>query len=108
MDNHLVPWFILVPRTNHTELIDLSIDDQQAVLKEINQIAEFVRTEFEIDKLNIGAIGNIVRQLHIHIIGRSETDYCWPNVVWGASNKQPYTPTQVDTLRNQLERHLRS
>ena len=72
VNNSLLPWFILVPKTSVTEMTDLSPSDQASLLEEINLLSAFVKGNFNISKLNIAAIGNIVSQLHIHIVGR------WP------------------------------
>jgi diadenosine tetraphosphate (Ap4A) HIT family hydrolase len=106
MNNALVPWFILVPRTSETELHALDAATQVALLKEINLLAGQVKTVFAVDKLNIAAIGNVVQQLHIHVIGRRHTDYCWPNVVWGRSEREPYTQAAITALVQNLMPHL--
>jgi len=106
MNNSLVPWFILVPETDETEITDLSKTDQEILLKEINLISDFVKDNFDVPKLNIAAIGNIVSQLHIHIVGRSPSDYCWPNVVWGTKEKEPYTDERVKEITALLTKQL--
>ncbi len=112
MNNSLVPWFILVPKTTKTEMTDLAQADQEALLKEINLLSNFVKTNFRISKLNIAAIGNIVSQLHVHIVGRNPSDYCWPNVVWGVDEKETYTDERVKEisalLAKQLGKHFTS
>ncbi|WP_455218085.1 HIT domain-containing protein [Kaarinaea lacus] len=106
MNNSLVPWFILVPETDKTELIDLPHPDQARLLKEINLISGFTRTQFHCTKLNIGAIGNIVNQLHVHIIGRDSSDFCWPGVVWGTKERKPYQENQVKEIAELLKAFL--
>lgn len=106
MNNVLVPWFILVPKTHETELHALDTVTQAALLKEINLLAGNVKTVFAVDKLNIAAIGNVVQQLHVHVIGRRQTDFCWPNVVWGRSEREPYTPAAITELVQDLMPHL--
>ena len=103
MNNALVPWFILVPKTDKTELYELSDDMQAGVWAEINATSKFVKDEFCIDKLNVAAIGNVVQQLHIHIIGRQHEDYCWPGVVWGRSEKTPYNKEAIDHIKAKLK-----
>ena len=83
MNNSLLPWFILVPKTTETEMIDLPRSEQVRVLEEINLLSAFVKNHFAVSKLNIATIGNIVPQLHIHVVGRAPNDCCWPKVVWG-------------------------
>jgi len=108
MNNSLVPWFILVPERTATEITDLLHSEQLIILEEINFVSSFVKANFEISKLNIAAIGNIVSQLHIHIVGRNPSDYCWPNVVWGTKQRELYTVEQIKkittTLREQLNK----
>ncbi|MDX2505756.1 MAG: HIT family protein [Gammaproteobacteria bacterium] len=102
MNNSLVPWFILVPKTNQTELFQLDELMQTKVLALSNQIAKFISDEFKTDKLNMAAIGNIVSQLHIHIIGRYKSDAYWPGVVWGGSEKSAYSLAEVERIKIQL------
>ena len=104
MNNSLVPWFILVPKTDKTELYELASDVQAEVLEEINTISRFVKDEFCIDKLNVAAIGNVVKQLHIHVIGRRDDDYCWPGVVWGRPEKTPYKKEAIDHIMAKLDK----
>ncbi len=101
--NALLPWFILVPRTTQAELIDLTKAEQDLVYQETLFVSEFVRRNFEITKLNVGAIGNIVRQMHIHVVGRHESDFCWPGVVWGRSEKEAYAPERIEEIRRLFE-----
>jgi len=106
MNNALVPWFILVPRRNETELFELSKDDQLTLLEEINLLSVFIKTVLGAEKLNVAAVGNVVRQLHIHVVGRSSTDFRWPDVVWGAEEKRPYAAEEVAAIRKTLEKWL--
>jgi diadenosine tetraphosphate (Ap4A) HIT family hydrolase len=94
-----VAWCIVVPDTERTELVDLDPALQVAVQASIQQVAAFLRREFVVDKLNIAAIGNIVSQLHVHVIGRRRDDYCWPGVVWGTAGDTVYSEAQVAALR---------
>jgi diadenosine tetraphosphate (Ap4A) HIT family hydrolase len=106
MDNALLTWFILVPRRQAVELFQLEEDDQLLLLDEINHLSRFVKKQFSPDKLNVAAIGNIVKQLHIHLVGRTVNDICWPNVVWGLKEREPYGPEQLAALRNALRAAL--
>ncbi len=98
MNNSLLPWFILVPQTVKTEIIELTESEQCSVQNEINLLGSFIKNYFAITKLNIAAIGNIVSQLHIHIVGRHPSDYCWPNVVWGTTENKHYSDEQVTEI----------
>lgn len=106
MNNALIPWFILVPRTDKVEMTDLSEIDQVRLLKEINIISVFLKNNFPVTKLNIAAIGNIVSQLHIHIVGRHPSDICWPGVVWGTKEKQSYSNERLIEIREYLNQQL--
>lgn len=108
LNNSLVPWFILVPETEACEIHDMPRDEQAQLLDDINLLAKFIDREFNTDKINTAAIGNIVRQLHIHVIGRYETDFCWPQVVWGRPEKKLYTDSELDTIRTRLANKLSS
>jgi diadenosine tetraphosphate (Ap4A) HIT family hydrolase len=98
MDNALVPWFILVPQTDVSEFHELPQETQLQLLEQINLISTYLKQELSVDKVNVAAIGNIVRQMHIHVVGRTETDYCWPNVVWGADGGKPYTEQELQQI----------
>ena len=90
-----VPWFILVPETQHIELCDLSAAEQLLLQDEINRLSRFVRAHFAISKLNVAAIGNVVAQLHIHVIGRHPEDPWWPQVAWGQHSEGGYADARV-------------
>ena len=106
LNNSLVPWFILVPETSITEFHLLEQQQQHLLLSEINHISGFIENNFEITKLNTATIGNIVRQMHIHIIGRHENDYCWPGVVWGRTESKPYNMSDVLDITTLAESYL--
>jgi diadenosine tetraphosphate (Ap4A) HIT family hydrolase len=107
LDNAAVPWFVLVPETEVTEICDLQIAQQHVLLQETTAIANLVRQCFVIDKLNVAAIGNIVRQLHVHVVGRRAGDYCWPGVVWGTVPPERYTDEQLAQIRTNVARNLK-
>jgi len=108
MNNSLVPWFILVPEVDRsvTELYQLELETQQSLLEEIDKLSKFVAKQGETEKLNVAAIGNVVSQLHIHVVGRNKNDFCWPNVIWGTEQKQPYTDDAVQELSERLKSEL--
>jgi len=110
MNNSEVPWFILIPDTTTEESDDefdlLSRDKQIALLDQINLVSQFMRKQYHFDKLNIATIGNVVRQLHIHIVARSTTDFCWPNVVWGVEHNSSWEIKEVSELVNKLLKFL--
>ncbi|MFT4590065.1 MAG: diadenosine tetraphosphate (Ap4A) HIT family hydrolase [Limisphaerales bacterium] len=102
MNNSLVPWFILVPETEAVELYDLSREDHARLTDEIRLVSRFVESEFEVEKLNVAAIGNIVRQMHIHVIGRRTDDFAWPGPVWGRPEKEAYSDQRIKTIRDAI------
>ena len=106
LNNAAVPWFILVPEVAVTELCDLDELQHTTLMNESRRLAEFIRQTFVIDKLNVAAIGNVVSQLHLHVIGRRKDDYCWPDVVWGTTPPEQYELAQVATIVAQLEQTL--
>ena len=106
MNNALLPWFILVPRVTETELYRLSRSQQAILLHEINLISDFVQTEFTCDKLNVASIGNIVSQLHVHVVGRRLDDFCWPQVAWGRPERRAYTEAEIAHVSQRLQLHL--
>lgn len=103
MDNSLVNWFILVPHCDEIELTNLSFDRQTAILKEINLISQFIQTMYSPDKLNIATLGNVVSQLHIHVIGRKHSDPYWPAPVWGQEKSQAYSAAEIADIKQAFE-----
>ena len=91
MDDARYPWLILVPRrAGVTEIADLTESEQAQLWREANQAAAALRAVAPCDKLNLGALGNIVRQLHLHVVARTEGDAAWPGPVWGSGAAVPY------------------
>jgi len=91
MDDARYPWLILVPRrAGMTEIADLTESEQAQLWREANQAAAALRALAPCDKLNLGALGNIVRQLHLHVVARTEGDAAWPGPVWGSGAAVPY------------------
>lgn len=107
MDDARFPWLILVPRrANLRELTDLDIAAQQRLLSEINRCARAVQALFTPDKLNIAALGNMVAQLHVHIIARRADDAAWPHPVWGFGERVAYASDVLDERLDALRRAL--
>ena len=103
LNNRYFPWFIVVPKTQYTELYQLTKEQQELLQSETNLMSEFVSSHFDCDKLNVASIGNIVKQMHIHIIARTESDPCWPGVVWGTSFKQEYEISEAQEIQTKLK-----
>jgi len=101
MDDANHPWLILVPRVDGAvELIDLDEDQQQVLTREIALASRTLQAAFKPHKLNVAALGNLVPQLHVHVIARYREDIAWPRPVWGMATAQPYSPeTLVQRIR---------
>lgn len=78
-----IPWFILVPDTRLQDLLDLPEEHRQAVLGECAAVSVFIKQVLGFSKVNFAGLGNVVPQMHLHIIGRDSDDPCWPQPVWG-------------------------
>ena len=101
-DSHY-PWFILVPRREDvSELFQLDAADQQQLWKETTELAEMLKDSFDADKLNVATLGNVVSQLHMHVIVRKREDAAWPAPVWGKHPAVPYSAEQVAAVRERL------
>ena len=105
MNDARYPWLVLVPKVfNANEWVDLPQQDQQILLSEINTAAKLLREQFDCEKINIGALGNIVRQLHVHVIARTSNDEAWPGPVWGQGNAVVYSTSELELLIEKLRR----
>ena len=100
-------WLILVPRKpGLVELIDLSFEEQMEVLFEINLLSEILKNDFSADKINIGALGNVVSQLHIHVISRKKNDVTFPKPVWGNAEAKFYSEFDAKNLVKKIREIL--
>ena len=101
------PWLILVPRLeNAVEWHELFSDQRQDLDLEISNVAAVLKAMTECEKINIASLGNMVRQLHIHIIARNAGDDNWPGPVWGFEDAVPYSEDGADQLIDVLRTHL--
>ncbi|OOE07831.1 HIT family protein [Stutzerimonas degradans] len=104
MNDAQYPWFILVPRREAvSELFQLDAADQQKLWHETTALAEIVKDSFGADKMNVATLGNVVSQLHMHVIARSRDDAAWPAPVWGRHQPKPYTQDQAGAIRARLK-----
>ena len=104
--NATLPWFILVPETAVADLLDLPETQRAAALNDAAVIAQFIKRHLGYAKINFAAIGNVVPQLHLHIVGRKPGDPCWPAPVWGHLVELPACSDQrVVEMRELLVRH---
>lgn len=107
MNDARYPWLILVPaKPDLRELHDLAASDRSLLMDEICQASQALERLFQPDKINVGALGNLVPQLHIHVIARRSGDPAWPGPVWGHGEASPYTPEALTGLRDRLLKSL--
>ena len=107
INNSKFPWIILIPiRKNITDITDLSSKDQILLMKEIVHCSKLMKKIFKTKKLNIEKIGNIVPQLHIHIIARSTKDCSWPLSVWVVKGK-PYSKALLTKTINRIKKYFK-
>ena len=108
MNDSRYPWLILVPRHHGLrELHDLSREDQSRLMSEITLTTETLQGGHGPDKINVGALGNIVQQLHIHVLGRFDGDPAWPGPVWGIGEPAAYSETKANSLIIEFSNQLR-
>lgn len=93
MDDDNYPWLVLVPRVpGARELLDLDHGQRAALMEEVARCGQLLMDVFQPHKLNVAALGNMVPQLHVHVIARFEGDPAWPAPVWGRVAARPYAP----------------
>ncbi len=94
------PWFILVPEVPEgiEDLHQLDEATFTEVMRGVREVSNFVSSHFQPDKLNVACIGNMVRQMHIHMVGRSPGDPAWPGVVWAHDGKRKYGEGEAETI----------
>ena len=104
IDNSKFPWIILIPnRKNITDITELNSKDQTLLMKEIVYCSKLIKKTFNTKKLNVEKIGNIVPQLHIHIIARSVKDSTWPLSVWVVKGKA-YSKVSLNLIITKLKK----
>ena len=97
------PWFILVPkRAGISEVFELDAAEQQQLWQETIALAEALKASYSADKMNVATLGNVVSQLHMHVIVRQRDDTAWPAPVWGKCPAAAYTDDQVQAIRQRL------
>ena len=108
MNDRRFPWVILVPRRDAvTEVHQLSRDDQHLLVHESSVTADVLGKLFAADKINVAALGNLVPQLHWHVIARNRRDAAWPGPVWGFGQRIPYVEKESAMLTEKLQGALR-
>ncbi|MDQ2697079.1 MAG: HIT family protein [Pseudomonadota bacterium] len=103
MQDAAFPWLILVPRRPEIrEIHQLDAADRGRLIEEIARAARVLEHLYGPEKINVGALGNVVAQLHVHVIARFTTDRAWPGPVWGSGPARPYAPAELDVTRERL------
>jgi len=102
MNDSRFAWLLLVPRVEATEIVDLAPAERARLLDEITEVSAALRKVTGCHKLNIAALGNVVRQLHVHVIARFTTDGAWPKPVWGAGEALAYPAADRDRLVSRI------
>ncbi len=107
MDDARFPWVILVPkRANIREIIDLELRDRAMFYRETESVMEAMKCLFSPTKLNVAALGNMVPQLHMHVIARFDDDQAWPKPVWSVGERMPYAPDAAEARAKQISIEL--
>jgi diadenosine tetraphosphate (Ap4A) HIT family hydrolase len=101
------PWLILVPRrTGVSEIIDLGAE-QSLLMDEVSLASRALKEATRCDKLNVAAIGNVVSQLHVHIVARRKDDALWPRPVWGAATGQAWEAIALERFVGAIQDRVR-
>jgi diadenosine tetraphosphate (Ap4A) HIT family hydrolase len=101
------PWLLLVPRRlDVDEILDLDEVEQAQLMTEVTRVARALKAVTDCDKLNIAALGNIVPQLHVHVIARRKTDAAWPRPVWGAVAPANHDPAELERFTSAIRRKI--
>src|SRR5436190_11855986 len=101
------PWLLLVPRRRGaSEIIDLDEVERAQLMTEIARVAHALKEVTACDKLNVAALGNVVPQLHVHVIARRSGDAGWPKPIWGAAPPIPYEPQKLERFIAAIRRKL--
>lgn len=109
MNTAALPWLLLIPRReNLREMIDLEDNLQITLWHEIALVSKILRNEFNPTKLNVAALGNVVPQLHVHVIARFDSDAAWPKPVWGNLPMASYTREALDAMVLRLQKAIRT
>lgn len=103
MNQKAAPWLVLIPRrAEMREIFELAAEDRIQLIEEIAQASRALDKLYAPDKINVAALGNMVPQLHIHVIARFKSDDAWPNPVWGKLPAEPYAAKAIGEIRIKL------
>lgn len=108
-NNAAFPWMMIVPEVEDgiEDLHQLPPEQFAEVAFLIRTVSGFVEEYFGAEKINVGCLGNVVRQMHLHIIGRFESDPAWPGTVWASDAKAEYSAGQIESIRNAARLHFK-
>lgn len=107
MNDSRFPWIILVPKIpDLQDFHEIPTQHRDVLFQEIEAATETIQKHWQVDKMNVAALGNQVSQLHIHVIGRRRTDEAWPSPVWGHGTPIPYGATDMSDLIQSLKRAI--
>ena len=107
MNDCRFPWVILVPRVpDLKDFHQIPAQHREVLFQEIEKTSKTIQSHWEVDKMNVAALGNQVSQLHIHVIGRRKTDDAWPNPVWGQGTPIPYETSDLSIVIQPLRRRF--
>jgi diadenosine tetraphosphate (Ap4A) HIT family hydrolase len=106
-NDHRFPWLILVPDVlDAVDLDELACAHRYKTMEDIAHCSHVMKKVWDIEKMNIASIGNIVSQCHVHVVGRRKDDCLWPMPVWGTGERQPYDPEGLEAMINLLKEAL--
>ena len=107
MNNADFKWFVIVPMgVTVIDVDELPEAKQLQMLKEVNALSAFLKRHYPVDKINFASIGNIVNQMHFHLVARTEQDVAWPGVVWGATATKKVSNEQIEKLKSLLNKEI--
>ncbi len=107
MNDSRYVWLLMIPRrADLSEWHELSAADAAQLSAEISQASGVLKAMTDATKINVAAIGNMVRQMHVHVVARHEDDETWPGTVWNAGQAKPYEEGALEALRSDLRREL--
>jgi diadenosine tetraphosphate (Ap4A) HIT family hydrolase len=108
MNDSSLPWFILVPeREGIREIDELSVADRSVLIEETACVSGVIRGLYHPIKINIGVLGNLVPQLHVHVIGRFENDRAWPGPIWGTGPGEAYGSEDLNEVFSKIRAFLK-
>jgi diadenosine tetraphosphate (Ap4A) HIT family hydrolase len=98
--NASIPWFLIIPDTDEIEFCELAVEQQLAITSLAQTLGQYLKADMNAEKINFAAIGNVVQQLHVHVVGRHPEDPLWPDVVWGKPiHEKAYTADAIKIIK---------